>query len=327
VPSTTDTIVKDILEAASGKRVGEFGLTMNPEFLREGKAVADFMNPDRIVIGAYDDKSFAVMKEVYAGFAVPIIQVNLRTAEMIKYTANALLATLISYSNEIASLCEATGEIDAKEVLAAVCLDKRFNPRVENNLVNPEMINYLQAGCGFGGSCFPKDVKALISFGRDRGCLPRIISATMKVNEEQPQRILSKLEGKFGSLAGKKVAVLGLAFKPGTDDIRESPSIAFITGLLARGARVWGTDPIALENMRQAIPQVDGEIEYTKDYKRALQGADAALLVTPWPELISISPERYVQLMGFPLVVDCRRVLDKEILERAGAIYLGVGLV
>lgn len=325
VPTTTDTLVKDIIEAASGKKAGEFGLAMNPEFLREGKAVADFMSPDRIVIGTYDDKSFAVMERVYADFSVPLIQTNLRTAEMIKYTANALLVSLISYANEIASICEATGDIDVQEVMAGVILDKRFTPRLNGDLIYPEMLHYLQAGCGFGGSCLPKDVKALIAFSEDRGCPSRMLAAAIKINEEQAARLLKKLEDRLGSLAGKKIAVLGLAFKPGTDDIRESPSLGIINGLLARGAEVCATDPIALEKMKLAIPEARG-VRYTKDYKLALLGAAGALLVTPWQEYLAIPPEDYCQLMHYPLVLDCRRALAKKRLERAGVIYAGVGL-
>ncbi len=328
VPTTTDTLVKDIIKTASGKDPGEFGLTMNPEFLREGKAVEDFMVPDRIVIGAYDDQSFAVMKKVYEGFLdVPIIQVNLRTAETIKYAANALLATMISYSNEIASICEVTGGIDIKEVLEAVTLDKRFNPRIGNELANPEMNQYLQAGCGFGGSCFPKDVKALISYSAERGYRPRIIESTLNVNQEQPLRLLSRLEQKLDTFENKKIAVLGLAFKPGTDDVRESPSIAIITELLEQRAKVFGVDPIATENMESVIPLALPNIAYTTDYKIALQNADAVILVTPWPDFIKIPAKEYLRLMKKPLIVDGRRVLNKESLEKAGCDYLGVGLV
>ena len=327
VPTTTDTIVKDILTAASGKKPGEFGLAMNPEFLREGKAVEDFMFPDRIVIGAYDNRSFEVMRDVYAGhFDAPIIQVNLRTAEMIKYTANALLATLISFSNEIASICEATSGIDVKEVLTAVTLDKRFNPRIGQKLIHPEMNNYLQAGCGFGGSCFPKDVKALISYSKEKDYTPQIIQSTIDVNNQQPLRILGRLELALGTLEQKNIAVLGLAFKPGTDDVRESPSIALIKGLLAKRANVIGVDPVAIKNMGKIIPP-GPSILYTTDYQNALLGADAVLLVTSWPEFIDIPIENYIKLMKHPLVVDCRRVLDRAALTEMGGVYIGVGLV
>jgi UDPglucose 6-dehydrogenase len=327
VPSTTDTLVKENLIAASGKEPGEFGLAMNPEFLREGKAVEDFMDPDRIVIGAYDDKSFAGMKKVYAGlFDAPIIQVNLRTAEMIKYAANALLATLISYSNEVASICEAAGGIDVKEVLEAVTLDRRFNPRIGNEPADAEIKKYLQAGCGFGGSCFPKDVKALIAFSAEKGYLPRIIKSTLRVNQEQPLALLRRLEEKMATLENKKIAVLGLAFKPGTDDVRESPSIAIITELLKKKARVWGVDPFATKKMGAIIPQKGLHVVYTKDPIAALEDADAAILVTSWPDFLKIPAKEYSELMNTPLVVDGRRVLDRGSLEKAGCSYLGVGL-
>lgn len=327
VPTTTDTVVKDILEHASGKRTGEFGLAMNPEFLREGKAVEDFMNPDRIVIGAFDDKTYGIMKEIYAGFDTPIIKVNLRTAEMIKYTANALLATLISYSNEVASICEATGGIDVKEVLKAVTLDKRLNPRVDGQLINPEMIKYLEAGCGFGGSCFPKDVKALISYSSKKGYMPRIIESTVSVNQEQPLRAVKRLELALGGLADKKIALLGLAFKPETDDVRESPSIKIIRELISKSARVYGVDPIAVESMDRVIPQVESRLVYTTEYQLALKDADAVMIVTSWAEFTQIPPKEFTKLMRNPLIVDCRRIFDKSRIEETGAVYIGTGLV
>ena len=327
VPGTTDTLVKEILTAASGKEPGEFGLAMNPEFLREGKAVEDFLHPDRIVIGAYDEESFAGVRKVYAGFfAAPIIRVNLRTAEMIKYTANALLATLISYSNEIASICETAGGIDVREVLEAVTLDKRFYPKPGNEGAGPEIKGYLQAGCGFGGSCFPKDVKALVSYSFEKGYLPRIIQSALTVNQEQPLRLLGRLEEKLGTLADKKIAVLGLAFKPHTDDVRESPAITIITKLLDKRAGVFGVDPVAAENMKAVIPPEDNHVVYTDEYQTALENADAAILVTSWPEFINIPPEEYVLFMKTPLIADGRRVLDRNELEKAGCRYLGVGL-
>ncbi|WP_353893799.1 UDP-glucose/GDP-mannose dehydrogenase family protein [Proteinivorax hydrogeniformans] len=327
IPTTTDTLVKNYLEDSSGKKLGEdIGLAMNPEFLREGKAMEDFMNPDRIVIGAYDKNSFSIMEKVYKDyFKAPIIRCNLRTAEMIKYTANALLATLISYSNEVATICEKTGEIDVKEVLEGVVLDKRFNPRVNGKLVNPEMNKYLQAGCGFGGSCFPKDVKALISYSIAKEHIPRIIDSTIEVNKEQPLRIISRLEDSVGTLEGKKVAVLGLAFKPETDDVRESPSIAIIKELLEKKARVHGVDPKAMDNMKKIIPP-DNSLTYSTEYKSALEDADAVILVTSWPDFVQIPPEDFIRLMKKPLVVDGRRVFDKARLKAKGIRYIGVGL-
>lgn len=326
IPTTTDTLVKNILEDASGKKAGEFGLAMNPEFLREGKAVEDFMYPDRIVIGAYDKESFVSMKKVYEDFFdAPIIKVNLRTAEMIKYTANALLATLISYSNEVAVICEKAGKIDVKEVLAGVTLDKRFNPRVNNQLINPGMVSYLRAGCGFGGSCFPKDVQALSAFSKEMGYSSPMIQATLEINYAQPRRLIERLEGILGKLENRKIAVLGLSFKPDTDDIRESPSLVIIKELLAKKAKIIGVDPIAIENMKKKFPQNDF-LHYTTDYKSALQEAEAAILVTPWSDFTKISPQEVKELMKLPILMDGRRVFDKSSFEAAGIQYIGVGL-
>ncbi|SES72480.1 GDP-mannose 6-dehydrogenase [Natronincola peptidivorans] len=327
VPATSDTIVKNLLEKASDKMIGEIGLAMNPEFLREGKAVEDFMYPDRIVIGAHDHRSFETMKNIYKDFFnAPILHVNLRTAEMIKYTSNALLATLISFSNEIAALCEKTKNIDVKEVMEYVTLDKRFNPRIDKQLVNPGMNNYLKAGCGFGGSCFPKDVKALISYSKGLGYQPQIIDATIKINKEQPLRLIKRLEEKLISLKGKKIVILGLAFKPDTDDIRESPAIAIINSLLEKGALIHGVDPIAIESMKKVIPEDKKSVSYTPDYVTALKSADVAILVTSWPEFAAIPPEAFNKLMKTPIVLDGRRVLDKKAFEAAGVVYMGIGL-
>lgn len=326
VPTTTDTFVKKVLVDASGKDPAEFGLAMNPEFLREGSAVEDFLHPDRIVIGADDERSFFGMKKVYEAFPnVPVIRVNLRTAEMIKYIANTLLATLISYANEAASICETVGGIDIKDVLAAVMLDNRFSPRIGDELIVPQMIKYLEAGCGFGGSCFPKDVKALVAFSAAQGYLPQMMTSTLQINKKQPLRLLERLEAKLGTLENRKITIMGLSFKPDTDDVRESPSIAIINALLERNATVYGLDPVATENMERVMPRIAGKLIFTTDYQLALQNADAAILVTSWPAFINIPPREYVRLMKYPLVVDGRRVLNKEALEKAGCHYLGVG--
>lgn len=326
IPTTTDTLVKNILEDTSGKKAGKFGLAMNPEFLREGKAVEDFMSPDRIVIGAYDKKSFESMKKVYKDFFdAPIIQVNLRTAEMIKYTANALLATLISYSNEVAVICEKVGNMDIKEVLEGVTLDKRFNPRVNGNLIYPEMVSYLRAGCGFGGSCFPKDVKALSSFSKEMGYSPLMIQATLDINYTQPYRLIERLQEILGNLENRKIAVLGLSFKPYTDDIRESPSLVIIKELIANKAKIVGVDPIAIENAKKIFPQNEF-LCYSTNYKNALQEAEAAILVTQWPEFTKITPQEVKELMKIPILIDGRRVFDKSSFEEVGVQYIGVGL-
>lgn len=327
VPTTTDTVVKNILEKASGKKAGEFGLAMNPEFLREGMAVQDFMQPDRIVIGAYDTQSFEKMKQVYKGlFDAPMIRVNLRTAEMIKYTSNALLAGLISYSNEIAAICEQIGEVDVREVLEGVSRDKRFSPKEGQRVIQPEMNKYLRAGCGFGGSCFPKDVKALIAFSREKGYVPRMIQSIVEINENQPIRVTQRLETELGNLFDKKLVVLGVAFKPDTDDVRESPALIIIDQLLKKKAHVYVVDPIALDNARQVLPLNTENLFFTTDYKVALQNADAAVLVTSWPEFLAIEPGECMRLMKTPIMMDGRRVYDQKAWENAGVKYLGIGL-
>ena len=325
VPSTTDTYVASIIEEHSGKRVGDFGLCMNPEFLREGNAVADFMKPDRIIIGAEDDRSFNVMKDLYSIFkGVPILRTNLRTAEMIKYTMNSLLALLISFSNEIANISEAVGNIDVKEVLNGIKLDKRLNPCINGTPVNPGIPAYLAAGCGFGGSCLPKDINSLVAFSEKKGYVPDMIKAAIKVNEAQSVRLINRLERELGDLSHQKIAVLGLAFKPDTDDIRQSPSIKIIQQLIKKGANVFACDPVAVDNAKELELS---NVKYSTNYKDVLRGADACILVTKWPEYESIRPGEFKQLMKTPVIFDGRRVYDKELFKSSGIKYFGIGLV
>ena len=288
-------------------------------------AIEDFMNPDRIVIGANDDKSFSIMKELYDVFkGAPILRTGLRTAEMIKYTANSLLALLISFSNEIANISETIGNIDVKEVLTGVSLDRRLNPRIDNTLVNPGILAYLAAGCGFGGSCLPKDIKSLMAFSEKTGYVPEIIKAAIKVNEIQPVKLVGRMEREVGDLSNKKIVVLGLAFKPETDDIRESPAIKITERLLEKKANVFACDPIAIENMRRLKPL---NVNYCADYREALKDADACVLVTKWKEYESIQPKEFKQLMRTPVVFDGRRSYDKDLFESFGIKYFGIGLV
>ena len=241
VPGTTDDVVIPMLEKYSEKKAGtDFGVSMNPEFLREGAAVDDFMNPDRIVLGGIDDMTHNVMKELYQVFRnVDILLTSNKTAEMIKYTSNSLLATLISFSNEIGNLCSDIGDIDALEVMKGVHLDKRISPIIENGQrVSPGIVNYLEAGCGFGGSCFPKDVKALISYGIQLGSEMKLLQSVIGINKKQPSKILELIHKHFDSLVDIKVAVMGLAFKPKTDDMRESPSISIIKSLLQKNTNI-----------------------------------------------------------------------------------------
>lgn len=325
VPSTTDTYIANIIEESSGKHVGDFGLCMNPEFLREGSAIEDFMNPDRIVIGANDDKSFSVMKELYGVFGnTPILRTNLRTAEMVKYTMNSLLALLISFSNELANISEAIGNIDIREVLTGLSLDKRFNPRINNTLVNPGMLIYLAAGCGFGGSCLPKDTRSLVALSEKKGYVPEIIKATIKVNEIQPGKLVERMETEIGDLSNKKIVVLGLSFKPDTDDIRESPSIKIIEQLVKKGADVFACDPVAVENAKR-LKSLD--VKYSTNYRDILKDADGCILVTKWQEYENIPPDEFKQLMRTPVIFDGRRIYDKDLFKSFGIKYFGVGLV
>ncbi len=320
VPGTTDSVVVPALEAASGKQAGaDFGVGMNPEFLREGNAIADFMKPDRIVLGAIDQRSQDVMADLYKPFTeVEVVRTTPSTAEMIKYTANSLLATLISFSNEMANLATRVG-VDAMEVMRGVHLDKRFTPFSEDGgRIWPGAITYLEPGCGFGGSCFPKDVKSLIAFGEQNDSPMRLLRSVIEINEAQPAKMLELLGRHFPDPKGIAVTVLGMAFKPGTDDIRESPSIEVTAELLARGATVTVFDPVA----RRPVEEIYGDqVRYADDLEDAIGGSEAILLMTRWDEFSSL-PTLLKRREHQPLVVDGRRLLDPSSVER----YEGIGL-
>lgn len=323
VPGTTDRLVLPALEEASGRRAGQdFGVGMNPEFLTEGQAVGDFMRPDRIVIGGVDDRTREELARVYEDFQdVPRVRVNNGTAEMIKYASNAMLATQISFANEIANLCSALGGIDVREVMEGVHLSYYLRPFVSGSpdRVQAPISSFLEAGCGFGGSCLPKDVKALIAHGRGAGSSMRVLEAVLETNVRQPQRMLELLERRIPDIDGTAVSVLGLAFKPGTDDMRESPAIPIIDGLLARGAVVTAYDPVARETARAAL---DGrKVELVDSLEAALVDAEALLLVTRWPEFQDV-PGILARKGLEPVVVDGRRVLDRRRIDR----YEGIGL-
>lgn len=320
VPGTTEDEVLPILERVSGKKAGpDFGVGMNPEFLKEGEAIADFMEPDRIVLGGIDDASRDALGQLYDCFPdVDKIRTTPRTAEMIKYTANSLLATLISFSNEIGNLCAASG-VDVTEAMAGVHLDKRFSPILgDGSRVSPSSLTYLAAGCGFGGSCFPKDVKALISYGKAAGNGMALLSSVIAVNEAQPGKVIEMLRRHHPDLAGLRVAVLGMAFKPGTDDIRESPSLPVTQALIDAGADVHAHDPIARHEAEKQFPQ---GVAFHDDLTEALEGAEAVLLMTSWPEYKAL-PELLAGRDPAPLVVDGRRFLGKDSVPR----YEGIGL-
>lgn len=322
VPGTTDQIVLPILEEASGKEAGiDFGVGMNPEFLTEGEAVQDFMFPDRIILGGIDGKSIDVLEQLYIVFeSVDRLRTNNKTAEMIKYASNALLATMISFSNEIGNLCTAAGDIDVADVMRGVHLSKYLSPiLLHGDRVVAPITEFLWAGCGFGGSCLPKDVKALIACGKKAGSSMGLLEAVMRINEQQPQQILSLLKKHFPSLKGVNIAILGLAFRPNTDDMRESPAIPIVKELLAQGAAVKAYDPAARKEAQKYF--CHWNVMLCDDLSNAIEGAQALVLVTSWEEFKDI-PALLIGLDPEPVLIDGRRRLDKHSISR----YEGIGL-
>ncbi len=309
-------VMKSTVPVGTGKavrhRLDERGLdnvgyASNPEFTAEGTAIRDFMRPDRIVIGAFDEADADVVEELHAGIDAPIVRADVASAEMIKLAANAALVTRISFINEIANVCEATGA-DVLTVAEGIGLDRRIGP------------SFLRAGIGFGGSCFPKDSLALKQLAANSGYSFQLLNAVIEVNELQKRRVVKKLEQHLGSLRGKRVALLGLAFKPGTDDMREAPSLVLAGRLLAEGASVSAWDPIA-----DGRAHLDGEVEITGSALEALAGADAAVLVTEWPELRELDWKEAGKAMRSRVLVDGRNLLDPEELRAHGFEYEGIG--
>lgn len=323
VPGTALDVVAKTMEATGLRFPGLCGIASNPEFLREGNAVYDFMNPDRIVIGAEHELTQRVVAAVYEGkFNAPLVFTNTRTAEMIKYTNNSLLATLISFSNEIANVCESVPGVDVDDVLKAVTMDERINPKnKKGEFINPQVITYLRAGAGYGGSCFPKDVAAIVDFAKKNKSNPNLLQDVIRINKERPKMIVKRLKAK-AELKDKTIAVLGTAFKPDTDDIRESPAIPLIELLLQEGAKIRVIDPQALENTKQVFGE---KITYFDDAKKALQDADIAILITKWKDFASLTPEDFKSLMKTPIIFDGRRMYDKKKYSE-GMEYLGIGL-
>jgi len=289
-PGTTQNLVIPTVLRYSGYVEGEVGFVMNPEFLREGLAVQDFMKPDRIVIGSSEAKAGDLVETVYEGLKAPMIRVGLSAAEMTKHASNAFLATKISFSNEIGNICKKLG-IDVYEVMRGVGMDHRISP------------HFLNAGAGFGGSCFPKDVMAMIRLGEMIDEDPVLLKSVIEVNRRQPLRMVELLERRIGDLEGKEIAVLGLAFKNDTDDVRESRSIPLINELKNRGARIRAYDPLAASNMRKVVP----DIEYCVDVAGALENADACFIMTEWPEFAQLDEE--FDLMKTRVIIEGRKVL------------------
>ncbi len=286
----------------------DFDVVSNPEFLKEGSALKDFLEPDRVVIGAENESAAKVIESLYSPLGCGIIITNQESAEMIKYASNAFLATKISFINEIANVCEKVGA-DIEEVSKGMGLDKRIGKY------------FLNAGCGYGGSCFPKDVQALQRIAEDAGAELKIIKSVESVNFVQKTVPVKKLKNEFNSLEGKKIVVLGLAFKPMTDDMREASSIEIIKELLKEKAKVIAIDSIAKENAKKILE----DIEYSDSIYEAVKNADAIILVTEWNEFLELDFEKIGSLMNSKIIVDGRNVYNKKELTSFGFKYLGIG--
>jgi UDPglucose 6-dehydrogenase len=317
----TVVVTKSTVPVGTGDRIeailkeeGVEGVSVasNPEFLREGAAIADFKHPDRIVVGAEDDRAQEVLKEIYRPLFLnraPILITGRRTAELTKYAANAFLAVKISFINEIADLCEAV-DADVQDVARGIGLDNRIGPK------------FLHAGPGYGGSCFPKDTLALLQTAELAGVEQRIVGTTVAVNDDRKAKMVERVERALGGdLAGKRVGILGLAFKPNTDDMREAPSIPIVRGLIERGATVAAFDPVARHQAEQMLSGVD----FADDAYVAAEGADAIVIVTEWDEFRALDLERIAASMRGKVLVDLRNVYDRSDAEEAGLIYYGIG--
>lgn len=307
VPIGTGDWVAEIVEEYADPEI-EFAVVSNPEFLREGAAIGDFLNPDRIVLGSTNREAAEQVAQLYLSLRAPIMITDLRTAEMIKYASNAYLANRISFVNEIAFICEKLGA-DVKEVAIGMGYDKRIGS------------DYLDAGLGWGGSCFPKDVKALEHMASIHGCHPQLLRAVMEINRDQKRRIIQTLREVVGTLHGKTIGILGLAFKPNTDDMREAPSIEVIHLLTNEGARIKAYDPVAMEVAKGIMP----DVTYCADPYQVAEGSDALIVVTEWNEFQHLDMVRIKELMREPVLIDGRNIYDPQKVGQLGFIYRGVG--
>jgi UDPglucose 6-dehydrogenase len=306
VPIGTGDLVTSIIEEHRGPEV-RISLVSNPEFLREGSAIHDCMQPDRVVMGSDDAEAMDAVEGLYAGLGAPIIKTDLRTAEMIKYASNAFLATRISFINEVAAICEKLGA-DVKQVALGMGYDSRIGPA------------FLDAGLGFGGSCFPKDVNALIRMARDSGQHPQMLEAVMEINRDRRRWVIDTLKQALGGLEGKRVGILGIAFKPNTDDIREAPSLDLILRLQRAGARVSAYDPAAMQNAAVVMEDVD----FAADAYSAAESADAVVLATEWNEFKNLDLRLLRSRVRQPVLIDARNIYDPASAIEAGFEYHGV---
>jgi UDPglucose 6-dehydrogenase len=310
VPIGTGEHIRKLINERKTNR-SNFGVVSNPEFLREGAAINDFMRPDRVVIGSRDEEAVAIMKDLYRPLYLieaPIVITSLEAAELTKYAANAFLATKVSFINEIANLCEKIG-CDVHDVARGIGMDKRIGSK------------FLHAGPGFGGSCFPKDTRALASVARQFECESLIVDAVVEVNQRRGRQMLTKIENLVGDFKGKTIAILGLAFKPETDDMREAPALGIIRGLVEGGAKVRAYDPVAKEEAAKILP----DISYADDEYEAVAGADALIFVTEWNQFRALDMKRIRDVMQKPRIADLRNICDPQDMREMGFEYVGVG--
>ncbi len=311
VPIGTGALIAEIVERGSGGN-RDFAVVSNPEFLREGSAIEDFMHPDRVVVGTDSPRALETMLDIYSPLrvaGVPFVTTNVESAELIKYASNSLLATKISFINEVAELCEHTGA-DVEVVAQGVGLDSRIGPK------------FLSPGPGFGGSCFPKDTRALASIARSKGLSFRLVEAVMEVNDHTRERMIPKIVDAFGgSVDGKTIAALGLSFKPDTDDVRESPAIPILAGLAKQGATIRAFDPAANEATRPLLP----DVTYCGNAYETAEQADGLVILTEWNQFRKLEKQRLRELMKHPLIVDLRNIYEPEDMARNGFRYVSVG--
>ncbi len=316
VPTSTREVVQKLVERASGKTAGkDFGIAFVPEFLREGSAVDDFLNPDRIIIGTENQRTLKLLFQLYEDFygnltAEKIIGMSIESAELVKYASNAFIATKISFANEIARIAELIDGVDVVDVMRGVGLDHRVNPK------------YFNAGAGFGGSCFPKDIKALIHFARTHAFDPILIESVLERNNLQMIHIADLAEDALGMMNDKRITILGLSFKPGTSDMREAPSIKIISELIERGVgEIIACDPIAIPEARKILGE---RVTFIGNPKEALSGTDCAIIVTEWEIFRKLTPRDFIETMKTPIVIDARRIFPAEEFEKE-LTYIAVG--
>jgi len=310
VPVGAAKWIKKIIQDSQKTKV-HFSVASNPEFLREGSALEDFLRPDRVIVGTEDHEAAAIMRDLYAPLYLietPVVMTDLESAELTKYAANAFLATKISFINEIANICERVGA-DVHDVARGMGLDNRIGRK------------FLHAGPGYGGSCFPKDTRALIAIAEKHDYEIRIVEAAIRVNETQRQLMLKKIKNAVGDLKGKTIAVLGLSFKPNTDDMREAPSIDIIQGLQKEGARIQAYDPVAMPEARKLMK----DVHYAEETYEALSDADALIFMTEWNQFRSLDLDKVKNLLRSPIIIDLRNIYDPAKMREHGFSYTGVG--